>query len=146
MLERLGGFRTSLRAAEDHDLWLRIAQVAPIVCHHTVVAEYRRHPGQVSRRWDLMLRSALRVHRRQWRFVRGHPQREAAFWAGLQHHLQACGEPLLWETVQAVRQRQWRLALRSLHTLVRYYPEGLARLVGRKVQKTVAFPLSRRCS
>ena len=133
ILDKVGAFRTSLRSAEDHDLWLRIARCAPVYCHHELVAEYRRYEGQMSRQWDVMLRSVLRVHGRQWSWVRGHREREAAFWAGLRHHLMACGEPLLWQTVECARQKQWRVALRYLRTLLRYYPEGVLRLVSRKV-------------
>jgi glycosyltransferase involved in cell wall biosynthesis len=45
----VGGFRENLRAAEDFDLWLRLALKYPFVWTRTVTATYRAHPKQLSR-------------------------------------------------------------------------------------------------
>ena len=46
VLEQVGGFNTKLRAAEDYDLYLKIAAAHPISCHAAVVAEYRMQRNQ----------------------------------------------------------------------------------------------------
>lgn len=45
---RLGGFRPAFRAAEDYDLWLRIAEVARLANLPEVLVEYRMHGGNVT--------------------------------------------------------------------------------------------------
>ena len=60
-LVALGGFDTSLRFAEDYDLYLRIARRFPIVDHYVEVAEYRQHPGTLSHNYTRMLEHTLLV-------------------------------------------------------------------------------------
>jgi glycosyltransferase involved in cell wall biosynthesis len=55
----VGGFDRRLRYAEDYDLYLRLARRFPIVDHYTQVAEYRQHPGSLSRDWERMLSATL---------------------------------------------------------------------------------------
>jgi glycosyltransferase involved in cell wall biosynthesis len=79
-LMAVGGFDTRLRHAEDYDLFLRITRRFPIVDHYVEVAEYRQHPGTLSRNAEDMLVSTLAVlaqhrptaastpaHREAWR-------------------------------------------------------------------------------
>ena len=47
-LATLGGFDTSFRAAEDYDLYLRLARRFPMHCHGVEVAEYRRRPSSMT--------------------------------------------------------------------------------------------------
>ena len=61
VFDDMKGFNTSLRAAEDYDLYLRIAQKFPIYCHTDYVAEYRRHGENMSRNQMLMLENLTRV-------------------------------------------------------------------------------------
>jgi glycosyltransferase involved in cell wall biosynthesis len=60
-----GGWNDAIHASEDYELYLRIARRWPISCHHTVVAEYRRHGANTSADAALMLRSTLAVIRMQ---------------------------------------------------------------------------------
>jgi glycosyltransferase involved in cell wall biosynthesis len=57
----LGGFDTSLPCVEDYDLYLRIARRFPMVDHYVEVAEYRQHPGTLSRNYTRMLEHTLLV-------------------------------------------------------------------------------------
>jgi glycosyltransferase involved in cell wall biosynthesis len=50
LARRLGGFRPAFRAAEDYDLWLRIAEVTKIANLPDVLVEYRRHEENVTSR------------------------------------------------------------------------------------------------
>lgn len=56
---KAGGFRAGKATAEDYDLWLRIAQLGPIVRHETCVLEYRVHGNNVSREREAMLAGTL---------------------------------------------------------------------------------------
>lgn len=88
--EAVGGFDTSLPAAEDWDMWIRLSQLArPAVVARPLTA-YRMHPGNMSKKIGAMLRGIEEVDRR-YRHLRG-------------------GQPLVW--VDAYR---WlgREALRS---------------------------------
>jgi glycosyltransferase involved in cell wall biosynthesis len=65
VLDQVGGFRPELRAAEDYDLYFRIARLFPYIRHGAVMAEYRRHGANMSMDPTLMLRSTLSVVRAQ---------------------------------------------------------------------------------
>lgn len=56
-----GFFETSLRNAEDYDLYLRIARQKPLVRLTQCVAEYRQHAGGKSHIKDRQLRTTLAV-------------------------------------------------------------------------------------
>src|SRR5262245_37523889 len=59
------GFNTSLRAAEDYDLYLRVAQKFAMACHRNVVAECRYHEDSASNNQKLMLEQTITVLRSQ---------------------------------------------------------------------------------
>jgi GT2 family glycosyltransferase len=61
VLEAVGGYDISLPACEDYDLYLKIARRFPSHQHARLVAEYRMHPGQMSVRLSMMLKTAKRV-------------------------------------------------------------------------------------
>ena len=49
LLRRMGGFDETLRQAEDWDLWLRMAEAAPVGCVPAVLMDYLMHrPGNLS--------------------------------------------------------------------------------------------------
>jgi len=50
VLVSVGGYRTSFLAAEDYDLWLRMASCSRLANLDGVVLKYRIHKGQVSQR------------------------------------------------------------------------------------------------
>ena len=47
---RLGGYRGAFKAAEDYDLWLRVAEVTTIANLPEVLIQYRWHAGNVIKR------------------------------------------------------------------------------------------------
>jgi glycosyltransferase involved in cell wall biosynthesis len=81
-LEALGGFDPSLRACEDYDLYLRLAQRYPIACHPAVIAEYVRHDANMSRNAGMMLNAALTVLRKQRGAAGQRPEWRAAMAEG----------------------------------------------------------------
>ncbi len=50
LVRRLGGYRAAFRAAEDYDLWLRMAEVASIANLAEDLTQYRRHAASQSQR------------------------------------------------------------------------------------------------
>ncbi len=54
LLQQLGGFNTGLSSAEDWDLWLSLAEHAPVGVVPRVLADYLMHrPGNLTHRMDL---------------------------------------------------------------------------------------------
>jgi glycosyltransferase involved in cell wall biosynthesis len=134
-INSVGGFPLHLKCCEDQDLYLRVARNFPVRCHHTVIAEYRRHEQQTSQRWDLMLRYAMEMLRSHADAVEGHPEYEQALRAGLEHRRHMYGDPLIWATVAAVRSRDWQQAMKFLRVLLRWYPQGVLSLIRNKMDR-----------
>ena len=65
VVARAGGFSAGINACADYDLYLRISRSCPAVFHDQVVADYRKHGGNMSDNAAMMLRQLLRVMRRQ---------------------------------------------------------------------------------
>ncbi|MBR0934948.1 glycosyltransferase [Bradyrhizobium jicamae] len=61
-----GGFDVSLPRVEDYDVYLRLAQLHPIVVCRELVAEYRQHDANMSNDARRMLMWVTKVHERQW--------------------------------------------------------------------------------
>lgn len=78
----------ALKAAEDYDLYLRIARTYPVVHHTHRVATYRRHGANMSGNIPLMLMSVLAALKKQRSHLRSPAERQAyrrgrAFWKSL---------------------------------------------------------------
>jgi glycosyltransferase involved in cell wall biosynthesis len=141
VFDEVGGFEARWNPCEDYDLYLRIARRFPVGSHPALVAEYRRYGTAMSDDPRRMLRAAVGVLRAQARFVRGRPELEAAYAAGLAHWRAYYAEPLA-----ARLRRRWaggeqRLpALRDALTLLRYAPRTFARLLAGRVATGEAAP------
>lgn len=131
----VGGFNEKLRACEDRDFYLRLARQWPLYCHHEIIAEYRRTPGQMSKRGDAMLKSAMNVLHLQWPYARQRPVYVDAYQEGLFHCRRRYGEEALWQMVACARGGEWTKALRALWIMVVYYPEGLLNLFKGKMSR-----------
>jgi glycosyltransferase involved in cell wall biosynthesis len=140
----VGMFREKLTSCEDLDLYLRVAKGRSIYCHCQVVAEYRRHAAQMSRKWAPMLAQGMKVLWDQWEHVQGNLAYEQAFRAGIKRVQHAYGEPLLWQMVAQARSRDLIAASRSCWTLLQYYPQSLSWLLRQKVERTMGSTLARR--
>jgi glycosyltransferase involved in cell wall biosynthesis len=134
-MNAIGGFREELKSGEDRDCWLRVARLYPLQCHHQLIAEYRRHSEQMSRKWDVMLSSGVQVMRYQWPYVKGIPAYEECYRSGIRQYQDACGPPLVWQMVTDARAGRWRSALKALSTVLRFYPKGLLMLIQHKMRR-----------
>jgi hypothetical protein len=128
----LNGFREDLPAVEDLHLLLQMAKQYSLMCHHTLIAEYRRHAAQTTKQNVFMLTWMMKVLSGEKPYIRQHPQYWEAYRAGIRQRSRAWGEPLLWEMVTAMRNGKWKEAIHDLTCLARYYPEGLLELVIQK--------------
>jgi glycosyltransferase involved in cell wall biosynthesis len=61
VFDQAGMFDETLTAAEDYDMWLRIAAVSELAVIPEPLASYREWPGQMSKEPDRMLRNELQV-------------------------------------------------------------------------------------
>jgi hypothetical protein len=120
-LEAAGGFSKRLQAADDYELYLKLARSYPVLCHDVVVTEYRRHGSNTTRNPALVLTSQLQVLNRQRRHLRGREER-AARRTGIHNTRVAQGEALVARIADAWRRREWRLALSGVWTLARRDP------------------------
>ena len=50
LVRRIGGYRAAFKAAEDYDLWLRMAETCDIANLPEYLAQYRHHDANLSRR------------------------------------------------------------------------------------------------
>jgi glycosyltransferase involved in cell wall biosynthesis len=82
VLESVGGFDPGLRAAEDYDLYLRIAFDYPVRCRHEVLAEYVHHGANMSLNSGMMMRAVLQVLQAQRARARTRPDWSAAYRQG----------------------------------------------------------------
>jgi glycosyltransferase involved in cell wall biosynthesis len=127
-LEAVGGFDEGLDAADDYDLYLRLARRFPIFCHEAVVTEYRRHGTNTTRNAAIVLASQLKVQRRQRSKLRDRPEREALR-RGIDKTRSEHGRALAEQIGEDWRLRHRRRAMGGVRTLFRCDPRGLARLV-----------------
>ena len=135
ILDRVGGFDNTLRVCEDFDLYLRIVREHPVSCHGAVVAEYRRHGSNVSSHSAKMLKTALRVLRSQWPYVKSHVRYREAYFAGLRFWKSYYGLELVQQIKQAARTNRPRRALDASMALLRLAP-GLA---GRRTVRSIGW-------
>lgn len=70
LFDALGGFISAFEPAEDYEILLRAARRGQSAHHSTVVAQYRRHNENTSRKGALMLRATHRVMSSQHPFVK----------------------------------------------------------------------------
>ncbi len=127
-LEAVGGFDESLTAADDYDLYLRIARRFPIYCHDAVVTDYRRHGTNTTRDPGVVLDSQLQVLRRQRHSVLDRREREARR-RGIRKTRREHGRALAEQITEDWRRRRRRRALRGVRMLARRDPQGLTYLL-----------------
>jgi glycosyltransferase involved in cell wall biosynthesis len=118
VLQSVGGFDGSLRAAEDYDIYLRIARRWQVKQHGALVAEYRKHGANMSANGLLMLKSVLRVLQSQRASVLDRRHRDALR-LGTTFYREYYGDVLI---------DSWRRNknLQGLLTILRWHPLGLA--------------------
>ena len=132
-VNQIGGFDETMTACEDTDFMLRFASNFSMYCHHQLVAEYRRHLGQMTRQPELILRGYRLLIRRHRGRINTDPRYREACRAGLHRMQQNFGEPVIWDLAKSLRSSSFRRALHDLRILLMYYPSGLMEHAWRKI-------------
>ena len=133
-LDAVGGFNERRVAADDYELYLKLARDFPVVCHEEVVTEYRRHGANTTRNAGLVLSSQIQVLNGQRRQLRGAEERSARR-LGIRNTRAQQGEALVERIANARRRREWSAVLGNLRTLVRWDPGALLRYRRRGVSR-----------
>ncbi|HEX6457212.1 MAG TPA: glycosyltransferase [Solirubrobacterales bacterium] len=118
-LEAVGAFNEERAAADDYELYLELAREFPVVCHDTVVTEYRRHGSNTTRNAGLVLSSQIQVLNGQRRRLRSGEER-AARRLGIRNTRAKQGEALVERLANAWGRREWGVVLGNLGTLARW--------------------------
>ena len=139
VFDDIKGFNTSLRAAEDYDMYLRIAQKFPIYCHTDCVAEYRRHGENMSSNQMLMSEHLARVLRSQLKGIGGNKEYEEACRTGLEFYQRVYRIPVIVERMRiAARKRDWSGTLRDMLLLLWSDPLVFTETMGSKVRQVIS--------
>ncbi len=136
----VGGFDESIRLAEDHDLYLRMARRFPFCCHNEVVVEYREHDANACLRSPTRtLLGVLRTLDAQRHAFRADPELRSAYRSGKRHWRSIFGPAMTGEAAALLRRGRVGAAAWTLALALRHHPRGPvryalalpARLVGR---------------
>lgn len=127
VLLAVGGFDETLNACEDWDLFFRLLRHSPLYCHHTVILEYRRSHGQMSRDFTLMLGASMRVLRDQRAYARSQTEYAQAYEEGIADIRRFYGDPVADALRRAIAKLKFLEAARLGMSLLRWYPAGLLR-------------------
>jgi glycosyltransferase involved in cell wall biosynthesis len=120
VIERLGGFDASCSPAEDYELLLRSARLFPSAHHRTVVAQYRRHIENTSRKGALMLRAMHRVMGTQLPILNGNPRLKTAWRQGERYWRDRFGPTTIKQLRAHLRRCEIRAAASAAVTLLWY--------------------------
>jgi glycosyltransferase involved in cell wall biosynthesis len=118
-LEAVGAFNESRAAADDYELYLKLAREFPVLCHDTIVTEYRRHGSNTTRNAGLVLSSEIQVLNGQRRRLRSREERVARR-IGIRNTRAKQGEALVERVANSWGRREWGAVLRNLRTLARW--------------------------
>jgi glycosyltransferase involved in cell wall biosynthesis len=129
-----GGFSAGIDACADYDLYLRISRDWPVVFHDEVVADYRKHGGNMSDNSALMLRQLRRVMRRQRPYLVDQARRQA-FREGLRNIHTYYGDRIVMQVRERMRTgRGWGRTLGDVATLAWCHPSGFVQQFRRKLE------------
>jgi glycosyltransferase involved in cell wall biosynthesis len=133
-----GGFDTSLRSAEDWDMDIRIAQRFPFHLYNEPIAEYRKHGSNMTGNAPVMMKSILRVLRRQRELTRRMPHLEPARRQGIARVHGYFTEAVITAIHEDVAARRWKPAISKSWTLLRWHPRVLVERATLKWEKLSA--------
>lgn len=132
------GFNVKLKACEDYDLYLRIAQKFMISRHTNKVAEYRKHNNNMSGNPELMLKASLGVLKTQQDYVQKNPKYKKAYKNGMQFWREFYGKKIIKQiNLQLNQQIDNSRLFSGFSTLFKYTPNLLLHFETRKIMKKV---------
>ena len=135
VFSRVGKFDEANGPAADYDLYLRIAGQFPIICHHRVVVEYRKHAANMSRHARTMLKATLTALKRQQKHVKSNCHLKDAYNIGRQYYKHYYGEPVIVSMYENLARGNMMGAVCDCYALIRFFPERFLTFLGRKAGK-----------
>src|ERR671921_856973 len=135
VFEAVGNFDTSLKAAEDYDLYYRVLERSPVYCHDTLVAEIRRHEANMTRDRTLMLKYNMAALRSQRKRLKEDARYKDAYKAGERLWRDWHGAPVVNQVRAHLQEGRWWQGLEGMLALLRYYPQGILLVANRGVER-----------
>jgi glycosyltransferase involved in cell wall biosynthesis len=120
VLEHVGGFNSFFSPAEDYEILLRAGRTFPSAHHSAVVAQYRRHSTNTSRKGAVMLRATHRVMLAERCLVKGNRRLEAALREGDHYWRDFYGAVTIKEIWTHLRRRDLARAVQAFAALIWY--------------------------
>jgi glycosyltransferase involved in cell wall biosynthesis len=120
VFDALGGFARAFEPAEDYEILLRAARTCQSAHHSTVVAQYRRHIENTSRKGALMLQATHRVMEMQLPILNGNPCLIAAWHQGERYWRDRFGPTTIKQVCTHLRRCEIRAATSAAVALLRY--------------------------
>lgn len=132
-LSRVGMLDDEARGIEDWDLWLRIAELYPVLATEDRVAIWRRgdrSSGQFTSRSENLHRQARHWHRDKWlrlpRAIEAGPTRRRQAARAFASY---ASQQLVWEAGESLKSKHVSAFARVAFAGVRMYPLGISRKV-----------------
>jgi glycosyltransferase involved in cell wall biosynthesis len=135
----IGGFDEANSPAADYDLYLRATRQFPILCHHQLVVQYRRHGANMSNDVRLMLASTLTALKKQRSHVEKSRELRAAYDMGVEFWRNCYGEPLINRMYEQFAKGHLIDAALDGYTLVRFYPHRFLTYAKRMTAYLISF-------
>jgi glycosyltransferase involved in cell wall biosynthesis len=120
VLEHVGGFNSFFSPAEDYEILLRAGRTYPSAHHSAVVAQYRRHSTNTSRKGAVMLRATHRVMLAERCLAKGNRRLEAALREGDRYWRDFYGAVTIKEIWTHLRRRDLARAVQAFAALIWY--------------------------
>jgi hypothetical protein len=132
-LTRVGLLEEDAQGIDDWDLWVRIAELYPVIATEHAVAVWRQPTptsAQFSFRTDRMHRQAHRLHRRKWlRLPRAVEAGAARRREAARAFADSASQQLVWEAAARLKAKRLPDFARVAVTAARMYPIGVSRKI-----------------
>jgi glycosyltransferase involved in cell wall biosynthesis len=143
VLDAEGGFATRLDAAEDYDLYLRIARKLPIWFCDDMHGTYRRHSGSMSNDSMRMFRGNSEALRSQRKYVGGSKDLYDAYRRGNENVRRLYGYWAVMDTRMQIGTGKLLPAASSLATLLKYDQRGFVSALFGGIRHSAAIVIRR---
>ncbi|MFV9507695.1 MAG: glycosyltransferase [Oscillochloridaceae bacterium umkhey_bin13] len=127
-LHTVGGFDPVAGGGADYAMYLRLTRQSAIVCHNTVVAEYRRYEGNTHAAEAQVAQAQVSVLRRERPYLHTKPALRQAYLQGMRNAQRHGFEPMIERARAYFHRRMWLRLVPSALMLLSFYPREIFRL------------------